>query len=86
MNVTGGVPENSVLGLLLFLLFLNDLPEAVINIDSYGYADDFEASTLSQNNLNQATENIDKWLEENKMKPNTKNLHVLNIEGDLNAK
>ena len=42
-------------------------------IDSYDCVVDFKAIARNQNDMNKATETIQKWLEINKMKLKTKN-------------
>ena len=47
-TILSGVPQESILGLLLFLLFINDMSDSIINPTVDMYADDTLICFLSQ--------------------------------------
>ena len=70
VDVTSGVPQGSVLGLILFLIFINDLPQSLSSKVRL-FADDeilyFEVASaddcqMLQSDLNKLTEWEEKWL------------------------
>ena len=76
MSVKHGVPQASIIGPILFLLFVNDLPLYVSNSDIDIYADDATLSySSSWNNdrlsmekyISKDLENIGNWAKRNKM-------------------
>ena len=79
-EVTSGIPQGSVLGPLLFLIYINDLPDGITST-IYMYADDTKLyceikspddHQILQNDLSKLCTWSKKWL----LKFHPKNVHV----------
>ena len=87
--VRQGVPQGSILGPILFLVFVKDMPLHLNNSTIDIYADDTTLSlSANWNNITSLTqalsndlENIEKWSTENKMYINTEKTKALLVTG-----
>jgi 3-polyprenyl-4-hydroxybenzoate decarboxylase len=72
LDITCGVPQGSILGPLLFLIYVNDM-ESAVNCNLFLYADDSALVTSGKNSkeiessLNKELLSLSKWLEMNKL-------------------
>ena len=84
-NIVCGVPQGSILGPLLFLMFINDLPLYTDNVNTDLYADDTTIFQISnsqhfiEQNLQLALRKLSVWCKLNGMLLNTEKTKVMLI-------
>ena len=71
LNVTRGVPQGSLLGTLLFCIFINDLPEVLKFSSPFIFADDLKVLAIAKTPEEVQEEILaaKRWVKTNKMEP-----------------
>ena len=64
-DVTSGVPQGSILGPLLSLVYINDLTQKIEYSQTYGYADDYKLHFINKYELQIDLQKSNEWCNNN---------------------
>ena len=74
-----GVPQGSVLGPLLFLIYINDWPENIGDADSVLYADDTTNFSSKKDEFLDSLKQSEKWFRENALSINPEKCNLVSF-------
>ena len=85
LEVTSGVPQGSLLGPLLFCIFINDLPDVLVFSQPFLYADDLKILHManSQANLQADLDSLNCWVCSNGMSLAHDKCYKINFRGEI---